>query len=40
LEQVFGQEFVTCLTCLKKNPAKNEVTARLMILHLTVRKTC
>jgi len=42
LEQVFGHEFVTCLTCLTvfKILLKNGITARLIILQLTVRKTC
>jgi len=37
-----SHEFVTCLTCLTvfKILLKNEITARLIIFKLTVRKTC
>jgi len=41
LKQVFGQAFVTCLTCQAagKTLLENQITARLKILQLTVRQS-
>jgi len=38
LKQVFGPEFVTCQTVGKI--LENQLTARLKILQLTMRKSC